>query len=152
MKKHTAEDFWKFVNKNGPNGCWEWTGTKAIAFGYGSFGINGKNILAHRFSLKQTGVDIAGKFVCHQCDNPRCVNPAHLFVGTANSNNQDRAAKLRGYRKLNREQVLYIREHGTKGVGQGQTGISNVTALSKKFNISVNAIYDILGRKTYKHI
>ncbi len=95
MRRNTIEDFWKKVDKtSNPNGCWEWTGSLNRPNGYGQFGFNDKLWKSHRFSAKYIGnMDIDNLYVCHKCDNPKCVNPDHLFVGTQFDNMKDRYAK-----------------------------------------------------------
>ena len=87
--------FWSRVEKN-PDGCWLWTGGKDIS-GYGRFSSDGQWLKAHRVMYSLTfGLIPTGKLVCHHCDNPSCVRPDHLFVGTDKDNAQDKSRKGRG--------------------------------------------------------
>lgn len=88
-----ADRFWSKVAKG--DGCWEWIGAK-IPKGYGRFYWRGKPRYAHRVSLELAGVIVPDdKMVLHSCDNPSCVNPQHLSVGTGFDNMRDAAAKGR---------------------------------------------------------
>jgi len=91
------ERFWLKVNKNGPNGCWEWTGSKRDKTrGYGGHWDGTKGVRAHRFAWElHHGKVTTGLRVLHRCDNPGCVNPSHLFLGTDLANVQDRDEKGR---------------------------------------------------------
>lgn len=96
-KEEDLKRFWSFVEITNPNDCWKWNGTMYNT-GYGSFFIFGISIRAHRFSLYANGVEIpTPMFSCHHCDNKRCVNPNHLYVGTCSQNNRD--ARSRGLNK-----------------------------------------------------
>lgn len=96
----TIKRFW---SKTRPrrNGCIEWLASKSHN-GYGQFGVNGKkNVRAHRFSWTIVNGDIPeGLCVLHKCDNPSCVNPEHLFLGTYKDNAIDMTLKGRRYEVL----------------------------------------------------
>jgi len=82
-----------------PNsGCWLWIGTTGRR-GYGQIKHGYRTRLAHRVSYELfRGAVAPAQSVCHRCDNPSCVNPEHLFLGTADDNNKDKAAKGRAWR------------------------------------------------------
>ncbi len=89
MKRFTS----KFTKNN--NGCWEWN-AGCFSDGYGAFSYQRKTQKAHRISyLLFVGMIPKGKMVLHRCDNPPCVNPAHLFIGTAKDNAHDAIQKGR---------------------------------------------------------
>jgi hypothetical protein len=86
-------NFWEHVNKT--DGCWLWTAGKT-GVGYGTFIIDGKSVGAHRHSYAlHYGPIPPGMLVCHRCDNPLCVRPDHLFLGSHLDNMRDMAAKGR---------------------------------------------------------
>lgn len=122
------------------NGCWEWRGCLTQK-GYGRFKMDGQCFLAHRASwLLQRGEIPAGMCVCHHCDNPACINPDHLFLGTNEDNVKDRVLKGRSARsdgehnanaKLSWSDVYFIRSSDkTSTELAGQYGLT-IAAVAK---------------------
>ena len=131
------ERFWSKVDKDGANGCWNWTAYKDPQ-GYGRIGINKSSLLSHRVSYAIYHGDIEnGLHVCHTCDNRACTNPDHLFLGTNQDNMDDMTAKDRqakgegnGMAKLTAVKVLEIKRLLAGGVTQEV--IASVYALSQQ--------------------
>jgi hypothetical protein len=156
-KQPAEERFWSYVDKGDENECWNWTGYKNKS-GYGSIGIDGIMIRSHRYSFVKHNPyglsfdDIEGCVVCHECDNPACVNPAHLFVGAVEDNMKDRAVKGReakgekiGNAKL---QDFHIREIRHAYAAGGVTHRN----LADEFGVSRSVISNIINNKAWKHI
>lgn len=106
--KSIEERFWEKVDKSGD--CWNWTASTRN--GYGQFTANGTNNAAHRFVLELEGLDIpSGMFICHDCDNKRCVKPDHLYLGTPKENTADAIERNRwGSFKLCAEDIPRIKD------------------------------------------
>lgn len=136
-----------------PNsGCWFWLGSLNNA-GYGRISIGGKSTLTHRVSWQvRNGPIPDGLFILHRCDIPCCVNPDHLFLGTAKDNMTDCSRKgrlvvpfARGvdlpFAKLTETDVKAIRLSSESG-----------RQLSKIYGIDQRTINRIKARKTWKHV
>jgi hypothetical protein len=95
FKELLTKRFHERYQINEKSGCWEWTAGKTKS-GYGRFSLKGQMIRAHRFSYHIYNNTNPGELlICHSCDNPICVNPKHLFLGTGKDNSQDREKKGR---------------------------------------------------------
>lgn len=91
--KRAERRFWKWVRKQ-DDGCWIWTGG-VTGSGYGAYHVSGRQVGAHRFSYQVRYGEIGdNSHICHICENKTCVNPEHLFEGTA----EDNMAHLKGKR------------------------------------------------------
>lgn len=144
--------FWKYVDKtSSPVGCWLWTGH--VANRYGVTWFNMKNKRAHRASWElANNCEIPqGMSVLHKCDNPLCVNPDHLSLGSHIQNMQDMVSKSRnpkmeksGRAKLTATQVKEIRERYAKG--------EKPTPLSIEFGVSQENVSNIVARRSWREI
>lgn len=132
--------FWDKVDKSGD--CWEWT--SALNNGYGVFSIKNVRQYAHRYSMILDGCDIpSGMHVLHTCDNRKCVNPDHLFLGSNSDNIEDRTIKGRGGRKLCKEDIPRIRDMLRMGVAQ--------TAIAEWFWVTHRVIGRIKNGEIWAH-
>lgn len=145
------ERVWLRVDKRAPSECWEWQGA-INGHGYGTIRQHCASRGAHVVALESTGVVVPkGMQVCHRCDNRRCCNPAHLFVGTLQENNADRDAKGRQARgsgsaraKLTESAVSLIKLLLSLGV-EGKR-------LGQLYGVPQSAISSINCGRTWKHV
>lgn len=153
LSPREIERFWSRVDRSaGPDGCWLWTASVG-SHGYGDIRFKHGHYTAHRLSLMLALGEAfdESKFVCHACDNRRCVNPTHLWLGTTAQNMQDAARKDRTahgerchYHKLTEDDVRVIRRRHADGEAQA--------ALAREYGLHPNTIHYAINRRTWKRV
>lgn len=143
--------FWSRVDKSaGPDGCWLWTGQ--CEDGYGRVSWGGRRERAHRVAwMLANGPFPARKHVLHRCDNPPCVNPAHLFLGTNADNMADKAAKGReargeahGLAKLTAALI--------SGVFASDAAGESKASIARRLGVGRTTIGHVLAKRTWVHV
>ena len=178
-RRPAAARFWEKVAKT--DGCWTWQGA-GRSMKYGRFWIGGRNELPHRVAWILTYGPIPdGLCICHSCDNPKCVRPSHLFLGTHKQNSEDMVAKGRsasGDRspaKLHPEALQCGDDHWSRRMPErvkrgskhnqaklteadvrrireeGKQG-QTLAEIASKYGVHLSSIHLILKSKTWKHI
>lgn len=155
MSHEFASRFWSKV-RIASMGCWEWLGAKNRQ-GYGSVGVGGgRTALAHRVAWEIDGGPIPlGLLVRHKCDNPACVRPAHLLIGTQKQNMADMYRRGRGRKrglsgsqnpnaKLNESAVRQLRDAAESG--------EPLRRIAERLNVSPATAHLIATRKTWRHV
>lgn len=160
-KQTYLDRYWTFVDKDATNGCWEWTGCKCTN-GYGGFSVVNKMFKVHRLSWlihygdmpEIEGSDYRGTCVLHKCDNPSCVNPAHLFLGTHKENmtdmiNKGRKNASKGEHrynsKLTEKRVKFIRSWYSYG------GIT-YKDIAAAYGLNETTVSRAINKVSWKHI
>lgn len=152
ITSHLVTRFWRRVDKNGPihavhGQCWQWTAGKRA--GYGRIQHLRKSLSAHRVSWVIVGESIPDRLkVLHKCDNPGCVRPSHLFVGTSKANSADMAAKGRS----SRGGKHYCSKLTTRDVKEIRRTCATQASLARQFRVTKQTISNIIKRDTWKHI
>lgn len=145
----TAADFWARVDMSGP-GCWEWQGCTDRC-GYGKVGHLGKTKRAHRraYELSNGPID-PGLCVCHRCDNPRCCNPGHLFLGTHADNMSDRDAKNPHRGEDNRNAKLT--DSNVRAIREARKGGESLRSVARRMGIAFSNVRRVEIGETWSHV
>jgi len=144
--------YWKYVVKT--DQCWLWVGAKTPK-GYGVFSRSSGGVSAYYYAHRaayemETGEKPGELNVCHSCDNPGCVNPSHLFLGSWTENMKDKVSKNRQakgeafHRKLTDLKVKEIRERYEHGETQ--------RALATKFDVDPSLVSRVVNRRYWAHV
>lgn len=161
----TAETFWNKVKRGRPDECWEWQGylnrgKRSYENCYGRVDIFGKQgIYVHRIAYylaNPNSIDLVrgdGLFVLHKCDNAKCCNPSHLFLGTHQENMDDKVKKGRQihYRSTESPRAKFSEKDVRDIRSMRANGIS-VMKIKTKYKVSKSAITHLLTGRTYKDI
>jgi hypothetical protein len=154
--------FAKHVKIDLATGCWIWEAS-CKGGNYGQFGFysrksgrKNRNMAAHRASwILYNGNIPDGLFVLHHCDNPRCVNPVHLFLGSQGDNRRDCVAKGRGstgHKTRNPGEKHYLHKLTDEIVRLIRSDPRGCTAICKDYNVSWSLIWKVKKRWIWKHV
>ncbi|MDF3046723.1 MAG: sle1 [Ornithinibacter sp.] len=149
-----SERFWAKVDRRSDEECWPWTAA-TNEHGYGVIRPEGRRsgptLKAHRVALQLAGVDVEGQVVRHSCDNPPCVNPLHLTVGSQADNIADmhdrgrgNLGSVNGQAKLTEAQVVEIRRRVADGEMKKRLAI--------EYGVDPSTITAVIKRKTWRHV
>ncbi len=152
--KLLVDRFREKFDEGAPDECWEWQ-AGMFKSGYGAIRLgppDNKVAYAHRVSYElHVGGIPDGLCVLHRCDNPSCVNPGHLFLGTRQENMEDKVRKGRqnrgssvGTSKLHEGDVREIRLLGSRGLKQEE--------IAERFGVTASRVSDVLSGRAWKHV
>lgn len=145
LTEEQLKRFWAKVNKS--DDCWEWTAW-ILKGGYGQHRIGNSKYLAHRISYTIVNGDPGEFRVCHKCDNPKCVNPAHLWLGTDQENLKDRDQKERQARGITQGLSVLTEEQVQEIIASGDSHQN----LANQYGVTGANISYIKRGETWKHI
>ncbi len=168
--RSAPQRFWAKVEKTAD--CWLWRGG-LNENGYGVFRLNNRTVLSHRVAYELSNGTIPdGLLVCHHCDNPPCMRPDHLFIGTNADNVRDRVEKGRSakggaakgekhWSKTHPERIARGEKHGRAVLAEEevrairsryQTGVITQYRLAEEFGVRKGTISRVLRRESWAHV
>ena len=156
IRQNPKENFVKKIKIVIDDGCWIWTG--GTTKGYGRFGIRGiGSFPAHRFSYEMFIASVpsvpANLQVLHACDNPLCVRPSHLFLGTQADNVHDCIKKGRDKHVVGEDHPnARLKSHEVVKIRALYASGSSYKAIAAIYKVSSSSIYNIVHRLQWKHI
>lgn len=154
VDEKTEVRFWEKV-RSSRDGCWEWSGCLLQSGGYGCISIQrDRKTVAYRANRMSWEIHFGeipgGIVVCHKCDNPKCVRPDHLFLGTHADNGADMARKLRGtcgkknrHAKLSDSRVADIRTRAQSG--------ERYASIARSHGVTKNTVWRVVNGHTWKN-
>lgn len=154
LERDIANRFWAKVDRSGgPDSCWIWTACKDRK-GYGMFKIGTRAERAHRVVHIRFGGNSADvENICHRCDNPSCVNPAHLFGGTSQDNTLDAFAKGRRTGRVgvthHKSKLTELQVHAIRSLGRAGKKQRDIAAL---YGVSQPNVWAIINRRLWTHL
>lgn len=145
--------FFAKVGEPNSRGCMEWKAARNSK-GYGQFGVQGRMFVATRLMYSIMKGEVPPEIlVCHTCDNPICVNPDHLFLGTPKDNQADKSAKGRcAPQKGSRNNHARLIESDVREIRLLRDSGMQVADIASRFNVHQTTISKIITRATWLHI
>jgi len=149
---NAEERFWCRVSIGSWSSCWRWTGYRN-PLGYGRLrGHAGTKILAHRFAFELVhGPVPRGRYVMHRCDNPACVNVAHLRLGTIADNNADRNAKERQARGRDNGRAV-LADDEVRAIRSAFASGTSIATIANAHHVHSKTIYQVVNGRTWRHL
>lgn len=151
-----AERFWSKVDRRGPNDCWPWLAS--LQGQYGQFYWRGRPLKASRAAWILTNGSPGRLHVLHKCDNPLCVNPKHLFLGTHADNLKDMWSKGRARpwpqtrSRGEASPVAKLTERAVRKMRRERAAGATYIALAKRYGVDRMTIKAAVLRKTWRHV
>ena len=160
LSESTIARFWTKVDVREPDECWPWTAAvRSTRCQYGVLKVDGRVALAHRLSYEIANGEIPdGALVCHACDVPLCVNPAHLFAGSYRDNAVDALQKGRMTPVETRHQAgdenvnARLTDDTVRAIRADRAAGMNLVPLAEKYAVGYSTVRDVVTGRTWAHV